>query len=123
MVMLAEVVQLNVSWVTVVVKAVVPVAVQKSVPDALFSLIFALGNTVPTLAVFRIQRLKLSVEPLGIVPAVLGTLVCVSNSLITYSPMALLVRTVVSAVMLASGPAVSSLSNAVLMVEASLCRW
>jgi len=62
MVMLAEVVQLNVCWVTVVVKAVAPVAVQKGFLTALFSLILALGNTVPTLAVFRIQTLKLSVE-------------------------------------------------------------
>jgi hypothetical protein len=109
--------------VTVVVKAVAPVAVQKSVPDALFSLIFALGNTVPTLAVFRIQRLKLSVEPLGMVPGALGTPVCVSNSLITYSPAALLVRTAVSAVLVASGPAVSSLSNVPVIADASLCRW
>jgi hypothetical protein len=120
--MCAVVVQLIVCLVTVVVSAVLPVAVQNSVPAELLSRIFALGNTVPTLAVFLIHRLKLSVDPLGIMPVVLGTPDCVSNSLMRYSPAALLVRVVVNAVLAASGPAVSSLSEVVLIVEASLCR-
>src|SRR5882672_989649 len=108
MVILAVVVQVKVCLVTVVVRAVVPVAVQNNVPVALLSLIFARGNTVPKFAVFLIHRLKLSVEPLGITPAEFGTLVWVSNSLIRYSPTALLVRTVVNATLVASGPAVSN---------------
>jgi len=82
MVILAVVVQVKVCLVTVVVRAVVPVAVQNNVPVALLSLIFARGNTVPKFAVFLIHRLKLSVEPLGITPAEFGTLVWVSNSLL-----------------------------------------
>lgn len=121
--MLAVVVQLMACLATVVVSAVVPVAVQKSVPVALFSLIFARGKTVPTLAVFRIHKLKLKVEPVGITPAALGTPVCVSNSLMTYSPAALLVRVVVSATLVASGPLVSNLSKLVLTADASLWRW
>jgi hypothetical protein len=120
--MCAVVVQVKVSFVTVVFNAVVPVAVQNSVPVALLSRIFALGNTVPTLAVFLIHRLKLRTEPLGITPAVLGTPDWVSNSLMTYSPAALFVKVVVNAVDVASGPATNNLSNAVLIVEASLCK-
>src|SRR5258708_2697081 len=122
MVILAVVVQLKLRLVTVVVKAVAPVAVQSSVPDALLSLILARGNTVPKFAVFLIHKLKLSVEPLGITPAVLGTLAWVSNSLMRYSPAALLVRIVVRATVAWSGPAVSNLSKLVLMVEASWWR-
>jgi hypothetical protein len=59
----------------------------------------------------------------GMTPAALGTLVCVSNSLITYSPTALLVRVVVSATLATSGPEVSSLSKLVLTAEASLWTW
>ncbi len=121
--MLAVVVQLIACLVTVVESAVVPVAVHKSVPVALLSLIFARGNTVPVLAVFLINRLKVSVEPEGITPVVFGSPVCVSNSLIKYSPTALLVSVVVMARLVASGPAVSSLSSAAVIAEASLCRW
>ena len=123
MAILAVVVQLIVCLVTVVFSAVVPVAVQSSGPAALLSPILARGNTVPTFAVFLMNRLKLSVEPDGITPAVLGSPVCVSNSLIKYSPAALLVSVVVIARLAASGPAVNSLSSAVAIVEASLCRW
>lgn len=109
--------------VTVVVRAVVPVAVHKRVPLLVFSRTLALGNTVPTLAVFRIHRLKLSVDPLGMTPAELGTPDWVSNSLITYSPTALFVRELVRAELDTSGPAVSSLSRPLVMAELSLCRW
>jgi len=119
-VIFAALVQVKVCLVTVVVKAVAPVAVQNNVPVALLSLIFARGNTVPKFAVFRIHKLKLSVDPLGITPTVFGTPVCVSNSLTTYSPTALLVRTVVNATLVTSGPAVSNLSKLVLTVDASL---
>ena len=117
---MAVVVQVKVCLVTVVVKEVAPVAVQNKVPVALLSLIFARGNTVPKFAVFRIHRLKLRVDPFGITPAVFGTLVWVSNSLMRYSPTALLVRTVVNATLVASGPVVNNLSELVLIVEASL---
>ena len=73
--MFAVVEQLKVCFVTVVVKAVVLVAVQKSVPVALFNLIFARENTVPKFAVFLIHKAKLNVDPLGITPAEFGTLV------------------------------------------------
>lgn len=122
MVILAVVVQLIACLVTVVESAVVPVAVQKSVPVALLSLIFARGNTVPALAVFRMKTLKVSVEPEGITPAVFGSPVWVSNSLIKYSPAALLVSAVVRATLVPSGPAVKSLSSTVVSAEASLCR-
>ena len=123
MAMLAVVVQLIACLVTVVVRAVVPVAVHRRVPVALFNLILARGNTVPTFAVFLMNKLKVSVEPEGMTPAVFGTPVCVSNSLIRYSPATLLVSVVVIARLVPSGPAVSSLSSAAVMVEASLCRW
>ena len=123
MAMFAVVVQLIVCLATVVERAVVPVAVQKSVPVALLSLIFARGNTVPVLAVLRMNTLNVSVEPEGITPAVFGSLVCVSNSLIRYSPAALLVSAVVRATLVPSGPAVKSLSSAAVITEASLCRW
>jgi hypothetical protein len=109
--------------VTVVVRAVVPVAVHNRVPVLVLSLTLALGKTVPTLAVFRIHRLKLSVDPLGMTPAAFGTPDWVSNSLITYSPTALFVREVVRAELDTSGPAVSSLSKVLVMAELSLCRW
>lgn len=122
MAILAVVVQLIACLVTVVESAVVPVAIQKRVPVALLSLIFARGNTVPTLAVFRMKTLKVSVEPEGITPAVFGSPVWVSNSLIKYSPAALLVSAVVRATLAPSGPAVKSLSSAAVSAEASLCR-
>ena len=53
MVMAAVVVQLKVSLVTVVVRAVVPVAVQNGVPVALFRKSLALGVMVPIFAVLR----------------------------------------------------------------------
>ena len=119
---MAVVVQLIVCCLTVVERAVVPVAVQKSVPVALLSLIFARGKTVPVLAVFLMNRLNVSVVPEGITPAVLGSPVCVSNSLIKYSPAALLVSAIVRATLVPSGPAVKSLSSAAVSAEASLCR-
>ena len=118
---LAIVVQLSVCFATVVVNAVDPVAVHNNVPVALLSCTLARGNTVPTLAVFLIHRLKLTVEPLGIAPLAPGTPVCVSNSLILYSPAALPPKAVVRATLLASGLEGRSLSNVVLIVEASLC--
>ena len=121
--MLAVVVQLIACCLTVVESAVVPVAVHKSVPVALLSLIFARGNTVPVLAVFLMNRLKVSVEPEGMAPVVFGSPVCASNSLIKYSPTALLVSVVVMARLVASGPAVNSLSSAAVIAETSLCRW
>src|SRR5579859_3619938 len=120
--MLADVVQLRFCLATAVVSAVVPVAVHSSVPAAVFNRTLARGKTVPTEAVFLIHRLKLRVEPLGMTPEAFGTPVWVSNSLTTYSPAALLVSEVVSATLLASGPAVNSLSNVVLTAEGSLCR-
>jgi len=122
MVTLADVVQLRFCLATVVVSAVVPVAVHSSVPEAVFNRILARGKTVPTEAVFLIHRLKLRVEPLGITPAALGVPVWVSNSLITYSPAVLPVSELVSATLPASGPAVSSSLKLVLTVDASLCR-
>src|SRR6478609_5115495 len=110
--MLAVVVQLIACLVTVVESAVVPVAVQKSVPVALLSLIFARGKTVPVFAVFLMNRLKVRVVPEGMTPAVLGSPVWVSNSLIRYSPTALLVSVVVRATLVPSGPAVKSLLSA-----------
>lgn len=121
--MLAVVVQLIACCLTVVESAVAPVAVQKRVPVALFSLIFARGNTVPVLAVFLMNTLNVSVEPEGITPPVFGSPVCVSNSLIKYSPAALLVSVVVRATLVPSGPAVKSLSSVAVIAEASLCRW
>lgn len=122
MAILAVVVQLIACLATVVESAVVPVAVQKRVPVALLSLILARGNTVPVLAVFLMNRLNVSVVPEGITPAVFGSPVCVSNSLIKYSPAALLVSAVVRATLVPSGPAAKSLSSAAVSAEASLCR-
>src|ERR1051326_2682031 len=121
--MLAVVVQVIACCLTVVERAVAPVAVQKRGPVALLSLILARGNTVPVLAVFLMNRLNVSVVPEGITPAVLGSPVCVSNSLIKYSPAALLVSGVVRATLVPSGPAVKSLSSVAVIAEASLCRW
>lgn len=95
----------------------------KTVPAALLIPILARGNTVPTFAVFLMNTLNVRVEPEGITPAVFGTPVCVSNSLIRYSPAALLVSVVVMARLVASGPAVNNLSSVAVIVEASLCRW
>jgi hypothetical protein len=83
MVTFEPVVQLKFIWVTVVVRAVDPMTLHKLVPVALLSLTFASGLTVTpvTFAVLRIYKLKLKVELVGITPAVLGTLGCVSNSL------------------------------------------
>src|SRR6478672_11408705 len=103
--MFAVVVQEIACCLKVVDRAVAPVALQKSVPVALFSLIFARGNTVPVFAVLRMNTLNVRVEPEGITPAVFGSPVCVSNSLIRYSPAALLVSVVVRATLVPSGPA------------------
>ena len=75
MLMSALVRQAKVWLATVVVSAVEPVAVQNSVPVELLSRIFALANSVPTLAVFLIQIVKLNVDPLGITPGEFGSLV------------------------------------------------
>jgi hypothetical protein len=75
MLMFADVTQLKTWLATVVVSAVEPVAVQNNVPVELFNRILALGKTVPTLAVFRIQTVKLKVDPLGMTPVELGSLV------------------------------------------------
>ena len=70
--MFAEVVQVNVYLVNVVVSAPVPVAVQKAVPVALLSINFARGNIVPDVEVLLIHTEKLTVEPEGTTPEVLG---------------------------------------------------
>lgn len=118
-----DVVHVSVCFATVVVSAVLPITEQSDVPLALFSLNLMSGSTVPAFALLLIQTIKVIVEPDGITPLIFGTPVCVSNSLMTYSPAALLVREEDdNEVLLASGPAVSSSSNVVLIVEASLCR-
>ena len=62
MVMSAPVTQVKVWLATLVVSAVEPVAVQSIVPVALLSRSLALANSVPTLAVFLIQIVKLNVD-------------------------------------------------------------
>ena len=120
----ADVLQVRVILLTVVVSPVLPITEQRDVPVALFSPSLTSGNTVPAFWLLLIQMMNVMVEPAGITPLAFGTPVCVSNSLITYSPAALFVREDDDKEMLfASGPAVSSLSNVVLIVEASLCRW
>ena len=72
-VMFALVVVVKVYFVSVVVRAVAPVAVPSKVPAALFRFNYARGKIVPELAVFLIQSAKVIVEPAGIVPAAFGT--------------------------------------------------
>ncbi len=73
MVMAAEVLQLKLTLVTVVVSAVDPVAVQNCVPLELFKKSLALGAMVPRFAVLRIHNVKLTVEPLVMVPESVGS--------------------------------------------------
>ena len=86
--MFAAVVHVRVCLVSVVVRAVEPVAVQREVPAALFRFNFARGNIVPTLADFFSQSVKVTVDDAGITPETFGTPLCVSNALIMYSPVA-----------------------------------
>ena len=119
----AEVVQLSVCLATVLVNPVTPITEQRAVPVALFKASLTSGRTVPAFWLLLIQSVNVITEPEGITPLAFGTPDCVSNSLITYSPAALLVREDDDReILFASGPAVSSLSKVVLMVEASLCR-
>lgn len=107
---------------TVLVSAVVPVAVPSRVPVALLSLNLARGNIVPEVEVFLSQRVKVMVEPLGIVPETFGTPLCVSNSLMRYSPAARFLRFPDwIAKLVESGLAVFSWKR-LAVVEASLCR-
>lgn len=118
--MLVAVVQVKVYLVNVVVRAVEPVAVQSEVPAALFSLSFARGNIVPTLAVFFSHSVKVTVDDAAIVPEALGTPLGVSNALIMYSPVARFFRLAdVIAKVAASGPGVLSWLSP-LVLDASL---
>jgi len=118
-----EVVQLTVYFVKVVVSAVEPVPVQKTVPVELLSLTVACGNMVPKLAVFFIHSTKVTVEPLGITPDRPGIPDCVSNSLIIFDPVPAPFRfAVCNAKLAASGLAVFSWSKPDVL-EASLWRW
>jgi len=73
MLMFAEVVQVTVYFVRVVVRAAEPVPVQSSVPEALFSLTVAWANIVPRFAVFFIHKVNVTVEPLGTTPVRFGS--------------------------------------------------
>ena len=86
------VVVVNVYKVSVLVRAVAPVAVPSRVPVELLSLNLARGNIVPEVEVFLSQSVKVMVDPLGMVPETFGTPLCVSNSLIRYSPAARFLR-------------------------------
>src|SRR6266849_3981457 len=120
--MAAEVVQLKLTLVTVVVSAVAPVAVQNGVPLELFKQSLARGTMVPRLAVLRIHNVKLTVEPLAMVPESVGSPLWLSKAWIKYSPVAALFRLAESrATLVASGPAVFNWSSP-LVLEASLCR-
>ena len=88
----AEVAHENVYFVSVVVRAVVPVATQKAAPVALLSISFALGTITPDVEVLLIHTEKLTVEPEGTTPAELGTPEGVSKALIMYSPAFLFFR-------------------------------
>ncbi len=106
--------------VSVVVRAFEPVALQSEVPAALFRFSFARGNIVPTLAVFFSHSVKVTVDDAGIAPEALGTLLCVSNALIMYSPVARFFRLAdVIAEVATSGPAVLSWLSPVVL-DASL---
>jgi hypothetical protein len=122
MVTFALVLHVIVYFVSVVEIAVPPVAVHSAAPELLLRKTLALGNRVPTFAVFRIHSWIANVEPLGMTPATPGTPACVSNSLISFSPLDVLLRLAVwSATLAMSGPDVFSwLKLAVL--DASLCR-
>jgi hypothetical protein len=85
---LEDVVAEKVYLVRVVVRAVDPVAVQKSVPVALFKRNFARGNITPELEVLFIQTVNVTLDPAGITPDALGTPLCVSKALTKYSPTA-----------------------------------
>ena len=118
--MFAAVVHVSVYLVSVVVRAVEPVALQSEVPAALFRFSFARGNIVPTLADFFSQSVKVTVDDAGIIPETLGTPLCVSNALIMYSPVARLFRLAdVIAEVAASGPAALSWLSPVVL-DASL---
>src|SRR5215207_3433977 len=105
--MLELVVVLNVYLVSVLVRAVAPVAVPRSVPTALLRCSFARGNIVPPVVVFLSQRANVMVEPAGIVPEAFGSPDCVSKALMRYSPAAKFFRLAdVIARLVPSGPAV-----------------
>lgn len=118
--MFAAVVHVRVYLVSVVVRAVEPVAVQREVPVALFRFNFARGNIVPTLADFFSQSVKVTVDDAGITPETFGTPLCVSNALIMYSPVARFFRLAeFSTAVAASGAAVLSWFSPVVL-DASL---
>ena len=116
------VVVLNVYLVSVLVRAVAPVAVPRSVPAALLSCNFARGNIVPPVVVFRSQSANVIVEPAGIVPETFGSPACVSKALMSYSPATTFFRLAdVIARLVPSGPAVFNW-NRPEVAEASLCK-
>ncbi|WP_291986309.1 hypothetical protein [Luteitalea sp.] len=65
-----------------------PVAVQSDVPVLLLSRTFTRGNIVPSAAVLRIHTVAVTVAPVGILPAVFGTPMAVSNCATSFSPAA-----------------------------------
>ena len=105
-----------------VVKGSEPVSTLIDVPLAVLSFSFTRGNIVPALAVFLSHNVRLTVPPAVITPDALGTPLCVSNSLITYSPFAAFFRFAdCTASFAASGPA-DFICN-MLPDEASRWRW
>ena len=77
--MFVPVVQVIAYFLSVVLTAVVPVAVHSGVPPALFRKSLALGYIVPTLAVLFSHNVNVKVEPDGMTPPALGTPLCVSK--------------------------------------------
>ncbi len=67
------VLQASVYFVSVVVRAVDPVVLQREVPVALFRFSFARGNIVPTLAVLLNHSVNVTVDVAGIIPNTFGT--------------------------------------------------
>ena len=105
--MLELVVTLNVYFVSVLLRAVAPVAVPRSVPAALLRCNFARGNIVPPGGCLSEPKRKRDGRPAGIVPEAFGSPDCVSNALMRYSPAATFFRLAdVIARLVPSGPAV-----------------
>lgn len=107
MVIAADVVQLNVYFVTVVVRAVPPVAVQSRVPLSLFKNTLNRGNIVPKFADLLMKIANDTDVPDPMMPPVFGTPACVSNRFETNSAGdPFFISADASAVAVASGPAV-----------------
>src|SRR5436190_1871421 len=111
------VLQLKLKGWTAAVKKDADVALQSSVPEALFRNTFAFGEITELANRARSQRLKLTVELAGTEPEVLGTPACVSNAAMVYSPGAV-TGNETRATPAASGPAVFSW-NCPAVLEAS----